>query len=257
MLFQSVRNDRWLETEVGSYVFSRQEKLIVTLLDPAAEETLLDIGCGTGNFLRLFQRKKCLLTGTDASREALEKAREKIGVTCDFVEASPANLPFSDDEFDVVTLINGLHGHDDPEKVIAEAVRVCRGRLFVGFLNKHSLAGTPWSIRKLFGLSGIDGVNLFSVREMLLLIAKTMRASSVHWGSVIYLPIPFYTFFSELEEMFPMNRNPLGAFVGMVIPVRYTYRTLQEPARNGFALKGKTRPVAADVARGCLKERDG
>ena len=64
MLFDPLCNDQWLETELGRYVFSRQEKLILDLVSPAAGESLLDIGCDTGNFLRIFQVKKCLLTGS-------------------------------------------------------------------------------------------------------------------------------------------------------------------------------------------------
>jgi hypothetical protein len=99
-------------------------------------------------------------------------------------------------------------------------------------------------------------MRFFTIGEMQSIINKTMLTPSITWGSVIYLPSPVYTFFSELEELFPMKNNPLGAFIGMVFPVRYTYRTVQNPIRNAFELKTKTQAAAPEAIRGMFQERD-
>ena len=156
MLFdriQAAPENNWLETEPGRYIFSQQEKLILELVSPLAGEALLDVGCGTGNYLRLFQQKNCILTGIDSSDTALALARNKLGHRCELVRGNATDLPFSDNEFDVVTLIHGPQTLNDPQKVMAEAVRVSRSRVFVGFFNKHSLAGIQHSLRKYFGFS--------------------------------------------------------------------------------------------------------
>lgn len=253
---QAASGDQWLETEPGRYIFSRQEKLILDLLSPAAGESLLDVGCGTGNYLRLFRQKKCILTGIDSSAKALELARNKLGNQCELVLGNAADLPFSDNEFDIVTLISGPQPPGDPQKIIAEAVRVSRNRVFIGFFNKYFLAGTEHSVRKLFGFPAVPAMRFFTIGEMLSIIKETMATSSVRWGSVIYLPGPVYTLFSELEELFPMKNNPLGAFVGMVVPVRYTYRTVQNPIINSFELKADTQTGAPEAVRGMLREGD-
>lgn len=253
---QAASEERWLNTELGSYIFSRQERLILDLVAPASGEALLDVGCGTGNFLHLFRKAKCVLTGVDSSTAALELARHKLGEQCELVQGAAENLPFSDNEFDVVTLINGLETHDDPEKAIAEAIRVSRSRVFIGFFNKHSLAGTSQSIKKLFGFPVNSTVRFFSIGEMQSIIHKTMATPSVVWGSVVYFPRPVYSIFSELEELFPVKRNPLGAFVGMVFPVRYTYRTVQNPIMNSFEMKAKTQSTAPEAIRGMIREGD-
>lgn len=247
--------DQWLATEVGRYIYSRQEKLIMDLVSPVAGESILDVGCGTGNTLCLFQKKKCILTGIDSSREALELARQKMGGQCEFVLGEATDLPFSDNEFDVVTLITSIQAFHDHQKVIAEAIRVCRKRIFVGFLNKHTTVGTKQSVRKLFGLPLLSHVRFFSIGEMKFIISQAMK-TSVTWGSVIYLPSPIYKWCSEFEEFFPMKNNPLGAFVGMVASVRYTYRTVQNPLMNSFELDVKTQTAAPDVVRGMLRGRD-
>jgi SAM-dependent methyltransferase len=243
-----------LETELGQYIFSRQEKLILDLVSPIAGESLLDVGCGTGDYLRMFQKKNCVLTGIDSSDAALASARNKLGHRC--VQGNATDLPFSDNEFDVVSLVHGPQILGDPRKVMAEAVRVSRGRVFVGFFNKHSFVGTKQSVRKLFCFPVTSAMRFFTIGEMQSIINKTMLTPSITWGSVIYLPSPVYTFFSELEELFPMKNNPLGAFIGMVFPVRYTYRTVQNPIRNSFELKTKTQAAAPEAIRGMFEERD-
>jgi len=259
MLFdplQSASEDHWLTTELGRYIFSRQEKLILELVAPLAGESLLDVGCGTGNYLRLFQKEKCVLTGIDSSDAALALARNKLGHRCELVQGSATNLPFSDNEFDVVTLIHGPQALDDAQRVMAEAIRVSRSRVFVGFFNKYSFVGTRLSVRKLFGFPASPALRFFTIGEMQSMINKTMATPFVRWGSVIYLPRPVYTFFSELEELFPMKKNPLGAFVGMAFPVRYTYRTAQNPIMNSFELKTETQASASETVRSMLQEGD-
>lgn len=248
-------SDQWLATEVGRYIYSRQEKLIMDLLSPVAGESILDVGCGTGNTLSLFQKKKCILTGIDSSKEALDLARRKVGGQCEFVLGEATELPFSDNEFDIVTLITSIQTFHDHQKVIAEAIRVCRKRIFVGFFNKHTPIGTEQSVRKLFGFPILSPVRFFSIGEMKFIINQVMN-TSITWGSVIYFPAPIYKWCSEFEELLPMKKNPLGAFVGMAVPVRYSYRTVQNPLMNSFELDAKTQAAAPDVVRSLLRDGD-
>jgi len=254
--FQAEAEDLWLKTELGSYIFSRQARLILDVAVPATGEAVLDVGCKTGHILQLFQKNKCIVTGLDPSAAALKYARKKLGEQCELVQGSMVDLPFSDNEFDIVTLINALEINDDPQRVIAEAIRVSRERVVIGFFNKHTLVGTEQSVKRLFGMPVNSAVRFFSVGEMRSFIRKTMGASSVTWGSVGYLPRPLYSIFSEFEEIFPVQRNPLGGFVVMAFPIRYTYRTAQNPIMNSFDMEAKTHSAAPEVVRGMLREQD-
>ena len=56
--------------------------------------------------------------------------------------------------------------------------------------------------------------------------------------------------------MFPLRKNPFGAFVGMTFPVKYTYRTAQSPIVNSFKLNSKARDTAPEAVRGMLRQAD-
>jgi ubiquinone/menaquinone biosynthesis C-methylase UbiE len=241
---------------MSPYIFSRQEKLILDLVSPVAGESLLQVGCGQGNYLGLFRREKCLLTGLDSSADVLEQARIKFGASCELVQGNAASLPFSDNEFDIVMIMNGPRILDDPQKVLAEAVRVSRNRVFVCFYNRHSFACARQSIWKLLDIRSAPAIRLFSIREMKSIIHQVMANPYLTWGSVIYFPGPVYKLFSEPEELFPMRKNPLGMFVGMAFPVRYTYRTLQNPLRDSLELKAKARTTVPESVRSMLREGD-
>lgn len=251
--FQAGTGDDWLQTRQGRRLYLLQEKLILDLVAPVAGESVLDVGCGSGNTLRLFERKKCLLTGMDPSPAALEAARSKLGASCELVLGNTADLPFSDNEFDVVTLMGGLQRCADPQKALAEAVRVSRNRIFIGFLNRHSSAGTEQAVRKFFGFPGASDLRFFSIGEMRFLIHQTMSGARIQWGSVMCFPGPAYALLSSLEDLFPMRKNPLGAFVGMVFAVNYTYRTVQQPVLNSFKLKARERAAAPEAVRDMLQ----
>jgi len=245
-----------LKTPRSDYVFARQKELVLDLLVPLSGERILDIGCGTGNNLQFFHEKWCSFTGIDSSVEKLEIARQKYGNRAEFVSGDPRDLPFSDDEFDIVTIINFLEISDNPQKVIEEAIRVCRGRVFIGFLNNYSFVGTRQRLKEIFGFSLSQEMRFFSFPEIKNIVENSTGDTAIKWGSVIYFPGIVYDFFGELEEMFPVRKNPFGAFIGMTFPVRYTYRTAQSPVVNSFKLKTETRDAAPEAVRGMLRQAD-
>lgn len=246
--------DKWLETDRGRYVFARQKKLILDLISPISGEAVLGVGCGTGHYLQLFQEKLCTVTGVDSSAELLKIAAAKLGGHVELASGEADDLPFSDNEFDIVTLINVLESANDPEKVVAEAIRVSRRRVFIGFINSYSFAGTQQSLKELFGLPLSVNLRFFDVFKMKSIVEKSMTPPAIHWGSVINFPGFVYDFFSELEEVVPRSNNPLGAFVGMTFPVKYIYRTVQTPIMEQFDLNAKS-AAAPEVMRGMVQER--
>jgi ubiquinone/menaquinone biosynthesis C-methylase UbiE len=248
--------DERLKTSLGQYIFSRQKELILELVAPHAGERILDVGCGTGNHLQVFREKWCSVTGIDSSTAMLEIARKKMGTHVDLQLGKAEDLPFSDDEFDIVTMINALEVVQNPEKAIAEAIRVCRDRIFIGFLNNCSFVGTKQMLKKIFGFPLSEKIRFFGIEEMKEMVGSIIAPAEIKWGSVIYFPTIVYDIATELEELVPHAKNPLGAFVGLTFPVKYTYRTAQSPIMESFQLNAEARRTAPEAVRGMLQRAD-
>ncbi|MDI6776680.1 MAG: class I SAM-dependent methyltransferase [Syntrophales bacterium] len=241
--------DDWLQTPIGCYIDGREKELILALTVPRDGERLLDVGCGTGEHLLLFREKGCDVTGIEPSPFMLEVAKQKLGNRADFHKGKAEDLPFSDNEFDIVTLITSLEFADDPEKAISEAIRVSRDRVFLGVLNKYSLLGAQRRL-KLFGPSVYHSARFFHIAELTTMVRNQLRGVHIKWGSVIFLPYGCYKFARVMEESIPVMKNPFGAFVGLSFPVTFMYRTVQDIIRKPFKIKAESRYPA----RGIVKE---
>jgi len=245
-----------LKTSLSHYAFSRQKELILELVAPSAGERMLDVGSNAGNYLQIFREKWCSVTGFVPSLEMLENARKQMGDGVELRLGHTEELPFSDDEFDVVAVINALETAQSPQKAIAEAIRVCRGRIFIGFLNKYSFVGTHQKLKEIFGFPLAEKIRFFSIEEIKEMVVGLIGTQAFKWGSVIYFPSVVYGISTELEELVPHMKNPLGAFVGLTFPVKYTYRTAQNPIVESYQIKADARVTAPEAIRGMLQETD-
>ncbi|MCK4534534.1 MAG: class I SAM-dependent methyltransferase [Syntrophobacterales bacterium] len=224
----------------------REKELIQRLLKPMDGERLLDVGCGAGNYLRFFRGKGCSVTGTDQSQHMLDMAREKLGQRADLCPGDSENLPFSDNEFDIVTLI-----FPNPacnlQNTINEAIRVCRGRIFLGTINRYSPA-SAYGMEKA-ALYSYGSSHTSSIPEMTRLIRLALSNTTIKWGSVIFFPPRWYPSISFFEERIPIMKNPFGSFIGLAFPVTYNRITIQDPlgetseakAAGGYPAPGAAR----------------
>lgn len=129
----------------GLLFLGREEtvrKMIVDLARVQPGEKVLDVGCGTGNLT--IQAKSWAgstgeVHGIDAAPEMIHRAHRKAaraGVDVDFKVGLVEDIPFPDDEFDVVLsslMIHHVPGDDLKRKGFAEMHRVLKpgGRLLV------------------------------------------------------------------------------------------------------------------------------
>lgn len=84
---------------------------------------LLDIGCGCGGALGLARLRGAELTGLDAAPDLLGIARRRLP-DGSFRTGDMEHLPYEDETFDAVTLINSIMYAADPAEAIREAGRV-------------------------------------------------------------------------------------------------------------------------------------
>ena len=80
------------------------EPFLLTHLRPFPQCRILDLGCGTGRYLRRLTASAYRITGVDLSRNMLARAREQIADRTDLrlVQASASSLPFRHESFDRV-----------------------------------------------------------------------------------------------------------------------------------------------------------
>jgi SAM-dependent methyltransferase len=229
-------HDDWRATSAGRYLDGRIKSLILDLAAPRAGERLLDIGCGSGDHLSLFRKKGCDVTGIDPSPFMLDLARQRLEHRAELRLGRAEDLPFSDNEFDLVTLITSLEFTDDPDLAVAEAIRVCRGRVFIGVMNRYSLIGAQGRLPNLFDTPVQSNRRSFHLAGLTAMIRSQLQGVRIHWGSVIFLPWGWYAFGAGLEERIPVMNNPFGAFFGLAFPITFSFQTIQQTIREPVVL---------------------
>jgi SAM-dependent methyltransferase len=88
-------------------------------------DSVLDIGCGVGAFLRVVAERAGQPFGIDASQPLLDLARERLP-DADLRLADMEALPHADDTFDLVTGFNSFFFADDIVAALREAGRVAK-----------------------------------------------------------------------------------------------------------------------------------
>ncbi|MEU6696543.1 class I SAM-dependent methyltransferase [Pseudonocardia sp. NPDC046786] len=99
---------------------------------------LLDVGCGAGELLVAGLAAGLTVSGVDVERGALAMA-ERAATAADLRPGDAHELPFDDDAFDLVTLVQVLEHLTNPVLALREAGRVCAP----GGAVRASVWGTP------------------------------------------------------------------------------------------------------------------
>ncbi len=100
--------DEWAEHyDDGDPTVLLDEPFLVSMLQPFAGCRTLDLGCGTGRYLRLASRDAAVV-GLDLSRGMLERARRQTSgsLGAQWVQASVEHMPFGSQTFD--RIVSGL-----------------------------------------------------------------------------------------------------------------------------------------------------
>ncbi|MFB3925754.1 MAG: class I SAM-dependent methyltransferase [Syntrophales bacterium] len=235
----------WLRTPAGRYVDNREKKLILDLLAPRGGERILSIESRSENRHLFLKDEGCLVTEFHAG-SGMDQQRE-----ISFCAGVLEDLPFSDNEFDLVCLISSLEYAGCPEKAVREAARVCRKRVFIGVPNRYSLAGARERMA-----TGFPGANRYSARrfgiiELMRIVKDAFGETRMKWGSVVFFPYTFYSFAGVIEESIPIIRNPFGDFLGLSFSVVSRYRTVQDgiivPFRLGVKRHREVRGTVREI----------
>jgi SAM-dependent methyltransferase len=94
-------------------------------VDLAPGDRVLDVGCGTGVFLRLCADRGAVVAGLDVSAAMVEAARARVP-EADLRVGDVQALPYADEAFDLVTGFASFFYADDVVAALREAARVAR-----------------------------------------------------------------------------------------------------------------------------------
>jgi ubiquinone/menaquinone biosynthesis C-methylase UbiE len=179
-------------------VFGPWAEVLVDRADLTAGQRVLDVACGTGVVARLAARRvgpSGSVIGTDLNEGMLAEAARHVPAGCsiEWECADAEQLPFDDQQFDVVFCQQGLQFVPDPQRAVTEMGRVLRGgglaavavwapiernpvtharhRGLIHYLDDDTMArpfrlGDPTEVTGLFGGAGFSSVQSDTVERV-------------------------------------------------------------------------------------------
>jgi ubiquinone/menaquinone biosynthesis C-methylase UbiE len=146
-------------------------------------DKVLDIGCGNGRLVDVFENIDMTYTGIDSSKELIAIAQKHRSTQGTYIHASALSLPFPDNSFDTVFSIAVLHHIPSKEhraQFVAEAHRVLKpgGMCILTMWNtlqwKFAKAHVIHALKKVCGISKLD------FGDIILTFGKEKRKRFVH-----------------------------------------------------------------------------
>lgn len=234
----------WYASPCGIFALQQEQRLFQRLFStwPRRGHSLLDVGCGTGVFLEMLWEYGFDVTGIDSVPANLEVSRSRMGQRAELRLGVPDHLPFDDGSMDYVALLSTLEYNKDPEAVLAEAIRVARRGVIVGFMNRWSVnyvcCGFPWPCCRATRKSRWIGF-----WQLYRMIRRLCPHGRVHTRSVLLGPPATWKhgpLWGRLNSL--LMPVPFGAYVGVCIdtqdPIPLTSIPLTTREPQFFAVPG-------------------
>jgi 2-polyprenyl-3-methyl-5-hydroxy-6-metoxy-1,4-benzoquinol methylase len=146
----------WRASRLGTITERLERTAILHLAGPAANEHVLDVGCGDGLLALALAADGARVTGLDRTAAALRAAAVRAaesGASLALVAGDASKLPFGPETFDLVVAVTVLCFVPSPRSAVEEIARVLKpgGRAVIGDLGRFS-AWAAW--RRLRGWLG-------------------------------------------------------------------------------------------------------
>ena len=253
---QAEHYDNWFLTPEGKYTDKREKDLLVRLMKPEAGQTLLDVGCGTGNYLLFFEELGYKVTGLDPSPAMMKYIADKMQKKPQALQAVSEALPFRDNSYDVVALITSFEFVKEAQKGVEEALRVARKKVVFGILNKTSCKNIWRRLRAKRKQSVFLKIRFYSVREMKRLIKAAAKGMplKLDWGTVLTLPFCWVGPLRCLDRLFSFWKNPFGSFLGMAVELPEKKKKIEHQVACQFSIYPLGKTDLGDVIHKALKE---
>jgi len=214
----------WYQTVRGNYVGENEYLCLAEHIDDCSGKKIIEVGSGTGFFLRKFALKAEEAVGFDLTEGMLEAGRKiaaEKGIEIDFIQGNVLEgVPFADNYFDIVysnSMIEFFEKGKEAKKVLAEMWRLLKpgGKFVVTVLNKES----TWAYKRTAELLEKDSIfsanQFYTWNEFKELMSKF---GQIKIETTLYVPPYFnekedFEWFKELEEEFKSRYPKRGALI--------------------------------------------
>jgi SAM-dependent methyltransferase len=221
----------WLATPQGLVYQRGSCQLLERILDFRPGWRVLDVGCGLGVHLAHLRERGLLCQGLEAGPVMARLAASRLGPRVEVDLADAHDLPYDDNSFDAVIMVNTLELLERPAQALAEAVRVAMSRLCLITLNPLSPSHALWhwkgGVKHPLGRG--RALPLWSLRR---LVREVLGPVPQTWAGALLWP------------KVGVGPWPLGGLIGVCAAV--TPRFLTRPLVVGErAQRQVVRPVAS------------
>jgi ubiquinone/menaquinone biosynthesis C-methylase UbiE len=232
---------RWMDDPRNTIAIEVESRLMMEMLAPLNTDTALSIGGCAGTRLAPLVEEGINLTAIDPSPYMLDLLSGYYANRIELYRGHFEDLPFEDNSFNHACLVITLEFVDHPEKVIEEACRVAKDKLFIGFLNRYAIKGVQRRVSGMFQKTLFNRANFFSVWELKRIVKAVAGDVPITWRTVDQLPDSHGFLKNKIEQSRMIQRFPFGAFAGMVATLVPRFRT--RPLALRHYPKGRTETV--------------
>ena len=194
--------------------------LCCQMLAPQPLEEILDIGSGSCYSLLKLRHKGLMARGIEASPDIVGLMRRKHDLHDCLDTGEACDLPYEDNSFSYACFFNSLEYIDDPRGALAEAFRVTRQKVFIGFFNRYAAAYYRHRIQSLRNRSFANKANFFTLWEIKNMVYGLLGPVPLKWQTITTTP-----FYNMQNDLYPLKYMPLGAFIGVTVTVNPRFTT--------------------------------
>ena len=194
---------------VGDHALTARMTFVADALSGIS--TVLDLGCGTGDLLRILGTllgEEACCVGLDLSREMLAVAQAKIA-DCPHTYAIQTDvtqpLPFADETFDLVASLNLLQEVSAPTLVLDEVCRILKpGGSFRGVAACYAGDNPAEMVHQ--AIARRHTWHFLPMDEMLALFQRTFPSGAGHFEPFPRIArtqsagLPIFTLFAEMMQ---------------------------------------------------------
>ncbi len=208
-----------------------QQPIIEQFLGDQRNQHALDAGCGRGYYTRLLLPRSAKVTALDYNQTSIQALRRRLGHldNLSLHVGSADNLPFANEQFDLVTHCEVLeHIHDD-RQVVSELFRVLQpgGRLILSVPVPPAPIDDSEHVREGYTLEQISqllhdaGFEILRHQYCMFNISKRLIQLQSWWTQRFAVPLPAFILLPVyLERIFQPSPTPKNLPYDVVLEAR-------------------------------------